>query len=149
MGGSPLLLSDPQGLACRVVFNLLLGQIQACDRSPPLTSGGWQSDGSLTHPDKYDQSEALNCSSSDDCAQITWSIDVLVRQIKFYRADAQKHQRQGRSGGVQDHKYFYEKTLQKELKRLIALAKAKGCPYNPEADVEATRSFNYPTPYNY
>jgi hypothetical protein len=53
---------------------------------------------------------------------------------------------QRHGGGDAGHRRAYL-DRQKDLRRLVDLAKSKGCPYNPEADQEINRSPGTPAPY--
>lgn len=102
----------------------------------------WESDGYDTHPSKAEEQEALSCSStSNDCARLAWSIDVLTRQMKYRRWDAQR----SRNSGYASHKQYYNNTVRPKLQALVNRAKTIGCPYNPEADQELKKSFDYRT----
>ncbi len=104
---------------------------------------GWEPTGGESHPDHWDEGEARECPSDPSCGTLSWSIDVLTRQLQYRRWDMQQPKN---GGGDRSHKNHYEIVRQK-LRELIALAKAKGCPYNPQADIEVNRGAKYPTPY--
>lgn len=128
---------------------------QPCPDNPPSASDNpstpkdkpvpwvpWIPTGDETHPDHddVDQARDIADSGTGDCGKLSWAIDILVRDLKFRRWDMQR-----RGGGDPGHLRAYRER-QEALRRLIRQAKAFGCAYNPEADHEATRGSNFPTP---
>jgi hypothetical protein len=91
--------------------------------------------------------DARNCprdgyDNPDHCRQLAYSIDVLVRDLRFRRWDLQ------RKGYDKGHIDWYNK-VRADLEALVNIARQKGCPYNKDADREITLSPKYPTPnYN-
>ncbi len=118
---------------------------QAPPAAPPLASTSdsfptWEPEEGISHP-THDEVDEARDESGPDCEPIGYAIDVLVRDLKFRRWDMQRH-----GGGDADHRRaYYER--RDDLRRLVGIAKAKRCPYNPEADVEITRPHNFPTLY--
>jgi hypothetical protein len=95
-----------------------------------------------THPTHDEVDDAEN-EQSDDCDALAYSIDVLVRDLRFRRWDMQRRP----GGGDAGHRAKYD-SRQAALRGLIARARAQipPCPYHPDADVEATLPHNHPTP---
>ncbi len=100
----------------------------------------WEPEEGISHPTPDEVDEARD-EQGPDCGSIGHAIDVLVRDLKFRRWDMQRH-----GGGDAGHRDAYNRR-QADLRRLVGMAKALGCPYNPEADVEIDRPYNFPTPY--
>lgn len=101
----------------------------------------------ITHPEHDEVDEARACPlddpyNPDHCRQLAYSIDILVRDLRFRRFDLQ------RKGYDPGHitRYNLERA---ELAALVKVARQKGCPYNKDADREITLGPKYPTPsYN-
>jgi hypothetical protein len=110
-------------------------------RPPPIPPyiPRWEPDGPETHP-THDEVEDASNEDSNDCDDIAYAIDVLIRDLKFRRWDMQRH-----GGGDKSHRDTYYRRRQ-SLQRLVERARALCCPYNPEADEEIQRPHNYPTP---
>jgi hypothetical protein len=117
---------------------------QAHDGTPFASSGRplpqWEPSPGKTHPTHDDVEEAIN-ERSIDCDPLAYSINVLIRDLKFRRWDMQRH-----SGGDAKHRATYA-LRQDALRRLVDVARALACPYDPEADAEINRPHTHPTPY--
>lgn len=150
VSSSPFGATDPLGLAehCRVIFavpTVTMTGIDIHGFSWCSSYPGWvPAHENDRHPSKEEVESAMWCPGDADCAQIALAIDILVRDMRFRRWDMQRHLEKTR-GYDKDHVTPY-KNRQKELIRLVARAKAKGCPYNPQADAEIFRSHTYRTP---
>jgi hypothetical protein len=99
----------------------------------------WEPSPGETHPTHWEVEEAAN-ERSTDCDALAYAIDVLVRDLRFRRWDMQR-----RSGGDARHRATYA-LRQQSLKRLVDTARALQCPYDPAADAEISRPYDYPTP---
>ncbi len=161
--GNPLRFSDPYGLFVPSpqtpagVAAGLLNTGGAVVVTAIESSGGddagdpwpqWKSDDFLAHPDKPEEKEAEDCPPDADCYTLGISIDILTRQLRFRRWDYQRLNSHGTMSSREAKNHQDKINNQREiLRRLILEAKAKGCPYNPQADVEVTRSPKFPTKY--
>ncbi|MED5610695.1 RHS repeat-associated core domain-containing protein, partial [Pseudomonas sp. JH-2] len=88
----------------------------------------WSPMGGESWPDRSEQKEAESCPRDADCYQLGLSIDILVQTIKMRRI--QMHELGGDPGHRQK-----EKILRQRLGELVRAAKARNCPYNPEANL--------------
>ncbi|WP_082936827.1 RHS repeat-associated core domain-containing protein [Pseudomonas citronellolis] len=88
----------------------------------------WSPMGEESWPDRSEQKEAESCPRDADCYQLGLSIDILVQTIKMRRI--QMHELGGDPGHRQK-----EKILRQRLGELVRAAKARNCPYNPEANL--------------
>ena len=108
--------------------------------NPPNAYPQWTpSDPDHTHPD-HDEVDEARKEDSWDCGKLGLAIDILTRDLKFRRWDMQRH-----GGGDERHRKAYRER-QQDLRRLVKRAKEAGCPYNPEADLEISRSPNTSAP---
>jgi|GEM_PF-3013477 len=103
----------------------------------------WEPTGDENHPTKDEIEDALN-DSGEDCGSIGQSIAALVKNLRFRRWDYQLPRTNNPT--KQTHRDRYKKE-QDALKRLVAIARVKGCLYDPEADVEISRDISFPTRY--
>jgi len=99
----------------------------------------WERSEGESHPTHQDVDDATS-ESSTDCGSLQYSIDVLIRDLRFRRWDMQR-----RGGGDRAHQVAYA-ARQASLRRLVDVARALQCPYDPEADVETTLPPTFPTP---
>ncbi|MEO8154008.1 MAG: hypothetical protein ABI605_13130, partial [Rhizobacter sp.] len=106
--------------------------VGAADVAPAAPSSAypqWTPIDGENWPDRFEQREAEECHRDDDCAKIGWSIDVIVRTIKM--RGQQISQNGGENLGGHPAKI---KVLRRILGNLVLAAKAKHCPYNPDAN---------------
>lgn len=155
--GNPLSYSDPYGLfrgpTARPATpdTVILPYVAPCllcsttDAYPPIgpevpapsptaSIGGlpyptWVPMGGENWPDRQEQRDALQCKPQEsNCHDLAVSIDILVRTIKMRRDQMQDY-----GGGDKGHK-DKEIATRKALGKLVREARARRCPYNPEAD---------------
>jgi RHS repeat-associated protein len=150
VSSSPFGATDPLGLAehCRVLFAVPIVTMTGIDihgLSWCSSYPGWvPAHEDDSHPSKEEVESAMWCPGDADCARIALDIDILVRDMRFRRWDMQRHSAKTR--GYDELHVTPYKSRQQELIRLVARAKAKGCPYNPQADAEISRSHTSRTP---
>ncbi|TJZ73892.1 RHS repeat-associated core domain-containing protein, partial [Chitiniphilus eburneus] len=157
VGGSPVLLTDSRGLlpssctaspqAAAACAEASGGGVVVLIPTQPHQSTGeteWTPRPGATHPEKDEVEEARNCPRfNSDCAQLSYSIDVLLRDLKFRRWDLQNYARQ--SGRFDPGHVERYNIIRSELSFLVSAAKARGCPYNKDADREITLGPKSPT----
>ena len=100
----------------------------------------WEPYDEETHPEDWAEDAAEDCNGDKGCDDISWSIDVLVRQLRFRRWQMQNQF----LGGDPGHQLKYN-NLRQKLKELIDLANQKMCSYNPDAHEEVNKPHNHPT----
>ncbi|MFU6377357.1 RHS repeat-associated core domain-containing protein, partial [Metapseudomonas otitidis] len=149
VSGNPLIFIDPQGLAAQAclippigaacasaatgLVNLL-GMGAAYVGLNSISDGNeesfpqWSPIGGESWPDRSEQKEAEQCPTNADCYELGLSIDILVQTIKMRRAQMAE------LGGDWGHEEKV-RILRRKLGDLVRAAKARGCPYNPEANI--------------
>jgi RHS repeat-associated protein len=147
--GNPLSLSDPTGL----LFDpeAVARAAQTASRLAPAAAAAAAADGPLPVGDLIAVGVIGGavilelCRDKDDCLEIQRRIERALSELrKRYVAmtgDKNKIYLNNMFGplGWENHRKAFEQ-WKRNLAKNVALAKSKGCPYNPEADEWLTRS---------
>lgn len=149
VSGNPLIFIDPQGLAAQACLIPPIGAVCASAATGLVNILGmgaayvglnsisdgneesfpqWSPMGGESWPDRSEQKEAEKCPTNADCYDLGLSIDILVQTIKMRRAHMAE------LGGDWGHEEKV-RILRRKLGELVRAAKARGCPYNPEANI--------------